>query len=238
MADVTWPTFGGDTELKWDLPSRPLGQNYGSMPSGGSGSPADGSGRSGRNINWGLLAGAGATGLAAAFAPSAQSTTPVTNRIQGEAANLQQTGAGLTQAGTADMASIMSYFRKLASGDPGAVLQATQPERSRVIDQFDAARKTIAMNTPKGGGQAGAINESRFKEAEALSNTTSTARREGAATMAGLAQHELDAGLATQSEATRQLATVLQPMLQQSQDDSASTWQTVGSIAAIAAMFI
>ncbi len=71
------------------------------------------------------------------------------------------------------------FLKALISGDRQALLQATQPERRRVIDQYATAKKNLAEFTPRGGGQAAAMNQLEAGKAADLAGVTSGSARVG-----------------------------------------------------------
>ena len=88
-------------------------------------------------------------------------------------------GGQLTGMGTEALAPVLGYYRDLLSGNSASVLSATVPERGRVIDQYDTARKAMA-NGPRGGGTTSAQANSQIAEGNALQEILSTARDKGA----------------------------------------------------------
>lgn len=200
---------------------------------------APGGGSSGSSINWGKVGtlGAGIGGLLGSlFASGQQDITPITNTIQGQAKNLNAQGLNITAEGQANLAPVLKYFAALAGGDPTALLQATAPERGRVIDQYDAARRSSAQFTPRGGGQASTQQEARVSEAQAISTQTATARTNAANTLASVASQQEQTGVTAQEASIQALASVLQPILAQNKQNAASSTSFFTGLADIASV--
>ncbi len=234
---IDWSQLPGLQPIQGSTPSNL--NPFGSLAPASNADQLSRSGGSG--VNWGTVGQAGAIAaplLATAFAPSIPNITGDVNTIRGNAQTENQQGHALAAKGTSTLDPALRYFQQLLSGDPGTALSATQPDRARVIDQYDAARKAIATTTPRGGGSASTINKSRFQEASDLGNLTATARNNAANTSASLGLDLSKTGLTAEQQSQQILAETLSPMLNQESQDTASTWKTVGSIAAIAAMFL
>ena len=206
------------------------------------GAPAGGS--SGSPINWGKVGtlGAGIGGLLGSlFAGGQRDITPDVNSIQATAKNLGTQGAQLTAEGQANLAPVLKYFAALAGGDPSALLQATAPDRARVIDQYDAARRSSAQFTPRGGGQASTQQQARVSEAQTITTQTGLARTNAVNTLASLGSQQEQTGLSAQEASINALASVLQPILAQNAakaKGSASFFTGLADIASIALDFI
>lgn len=148
--------------------------------------------------------------------------------LRGNVTRMQAQGGQLQQQGQDALSPVLQYFQQLLGGDPAALMQATQPERGKVIDQYDAARQAIARFAPRGGGQGSAIAGSYVQQAQQLGDITSRAR-EGAAT--GLAQlgPQLQAlGLNAEQVASMDLNTLIQSVLNQQSLDLTKRGQTFG----------
>lgn len=123
------------------------------------------------------------------------------------------TGDALTGMSADALGPVLSYFKRLTSGDPSAALSATRPERTRVIDQYDTARKMISEFSPRGGGSNAALAESRFDEASDLSNITALARRDAVGQQAQLGTTLAGLGMTADQLASADLNTVLNAIL-------------------------
>ena len=228
---------GFDTLDKFDLPSYQRAPLMTTLPTGGA---SPGVGATG-GVDWSKVG--GYAGLAGSIIAGLSSGG--NNPIAGDVSNLRaasgrmgQQGADLFQRGSTDLAGVMKWLQAMAGGDPGALAEATRPERGRIMDQYDAARKTIARNTPRGAGQASTVNESYIRQASDIANVMSSARQGALSTAAQVGGQELSAGLSAEQQSAQILANTLYPTLQADQQDSAKTWETIGSYAALAAMFI
>lgn len=118
---------------------------------------------------------------------------------------IDQSSEGLTPA--------LSYFRDLLSNNPATLMQATAPDRGRVIDQYDTARKAMAEFGPRGGGQTSAAGAARVAQGNALQEILSTARDKGAAGAAAVGGTLLQGGLQATSLASQDLSTVINSIL-------------------------
>jgi hypothetical protein len=203
------------------LPTDPSGVgNIGFLPSGGGSTPSSG----------GL--GSNAGNLAKSFGPLLLSLFG-SNPYQGKAAagadqltklsgSLADTGKSLTGQGQDALGPVLQYFKALAGGDRAALLEATAPDRARILDQYDTARKTVANTTPRGGGQAGAVSQLEGRQASDLVTSLSSARTSGANALAGLGSTLVGQG----TQATEAAATTLDDAVRQFQQLSASKTAT------------
>jgi hypothetical protein len=202
---VQWPTF--------PTPSLPSTQTVppggGVLPTGGAG--ADLGDPDSTKAKVGNLAGAVAPLLISLFG-----NNPYKSRTEAGATQLQQLSAALgaqgkatAQTGTEALSPVLRYLMAVAGGDPSALLQATQPERGRILDQYDTARKNL-MNLPRGGGQAGAAAQLEVGKARDLADTTATARREGVSQLGQLGQNLLQFGGQEQAYSLQGLEGALQ----------------------------
>lgn len=138
---------------------------------------------------------------------------PYTALLKQQATGAQATGQQMTATGSEALGPVLQYFRSLMSSDPQAMLQATQPERGRVIDQYDAARKAIANFGPRGGGTTSTLAQSRFDQAESLGDLTSGVRRSAAGSVAEIGTSLAGLGLTAQDLASRDLNTVINSVM-------------------------
>lgn len=126
-----------------------------------------------------------------------------------------------------------AYLKKILSGDRQQLLEATAPERHRVIDQYATAKKALAEFTPRGGGQAGSMNRLQAQEASDLSGIGSAAR--AAATTTGLSAGLNAQGLGLQASgiAANDYTGILDFMQKQNElkaQSSAALGQGLGSL--------
>lgn len=129
------------------------------------------------------------------------------------------------------------YLKAVISGDRNALMLATQPERNRVIDQYSAAKKAIAEFTPRGGGQAGAMNQLQAKQASDLSSIGGTARREGVGTALEAGTRTKALGLSAEGLAGQEWAAILEALTQKDASNK-NMWgqfgQAAGTLLALA----
>lgn len=128
---------------------------------------------------------------------------------------------------TEALAPVINYFKQIASGDPGALLQATMPERGRVIDQYDAARKSATMSLPRSGGATSALLNSYVSEANQLSDITANARKEGMAGAANLGISTAGLGLTAEQLASADLDSIIRAVFGQQSIDAQKRGQTM-----------
>ena len=221
-----------------DLPGgKPSGvSSIGFLPSSSGSSLSSDSG--GGGFDWGSIAGAGAGLLGSLFAPkrSPELSSNIKN-IEGSAAGLKKTGTDLTAQGSSGMAAALKYFQALASGDPSQALAATQPQRGRVIDQYDAARRSASQFTPRGGGQASTEQASRASEAGQLADTTAAARSEGAKEAAAVGGTMTQQGLSAEEQSINAMVSTLQPLIQQQQQQGADVGKIFSGIGELVGSF-
>lgn len=98
--------------------------------------------------------------------------------LKANAGRLRDKSLDLSAKGSEALGPVLAYFKKLMGDDPSAILEATAPERGRVIDQYDTARKAVSQFAPRGGGASSAVAQSYFSQANQLSDITSSARRD------------------------------------------------------------
>lgn len=175
-----------------------------------------------------MFGGGGANkGVSAALADLKQNTTSLTN-----------TGKALGESGSDVMGPALQYLKAVTGGDPAAIAEAIKPERRRIIDQYDTAKKNVAEFGPRGGGTAGALAQVNATEAGDLA-TAGAQARQGAmsqATSTGTALQGLGVG-ATQA-AGQNLQTSLQAYMKQAEDSGKSAADIGMGIAKIVGMFL
>lgn len=213
-------------------------------PSGSSMSNDD-SDSGGDGFDWKKLGGLGglAGGVLGAIFGQKQTdkVTPAIEEVQKGGRAVGAQGKELFGTGTDALGPALQYFKSLASGDPSAALAATQPQRGRVMDQYDAARRSAGQFGPRGGGTSSAQLELRGKEAGQLADTTAAARSEGAKELATLGSDITGKGLSAEESANQQMASVLQPLLEQQKQHQESTggfWKGLGELAGAAIGFL
>lgn len=135
------------------------------------------------------------------------------NLLRLNAGNLRADATGLKRTGSATTTPATKYLQDVLSSNPGAILDATKQERGRVIDQYDTARRAIANFGPRGGGTTSTLAESRFQQAEALSDVTSSARRDAVSAAGDLGTRLTALGLSADQLASADLNSVIRAIL-------------------------
>lgn len=145
------------------------------------------------------------------------------------ATSLFGTGTALTGDATSALNPVLQYLKAVAGGDPGAVMGATQPQRARVIDQYDTAKRT-AQFAPRGGGQASASENASTSEASTLSNVTASARTAGVQQLGQLGTSLASAGISADASGLSALNASIQDYEQQAQRTDQQNSQLGSSI--------
>lgn len=138
---------------------------------------------------------------------------PILKSLQDKSADAGTQGKQLSGMGADALAPVLDYFKKVLGNDPSAIMQATQPQRGRVIDQYDTARKSIANFAPRGGGSSEAYAGSYVSEGQDLSALTSQARTEATGQAAQLGTALEGLGLSAQQLQSADLNTIIQAIL-------------------------
>lgn len=229
------PNDSGDDLLPGGKPSGV--SSIGFLPSSSGSSKSDDS-SDGGGFAWDKIAGAGAGLIGSLFAPKKSPELGQNLKtIEGSATDLRKSGTDLTAKGSAALDPVLKYFQALASGDPSQALAATSPQRGRVIDQYDSARRSAAQFTPRGGGQASSEQESRSREAGQLADTTSQARSEGASALASLGSDVTRSGLSAEEASINAMVSTLQPLLEQQKQQGADVSKIFGGIGELVGSF-
>lgn len=121
---------------------------------------------------------------------------------------------------------VNDYLKAVLGGDPSALMEATKPERRRVIDQYAAAKKAIAEFTPRGGGQATAMNNLAGNQAADLAGITANAKNQGIQAATGLGTNYAAIGAQQQGMAQNALGQALSGSASQDQA-RAQNWQSL-----------
>lgn len=80
----------------------------------------------------------------------------------------------------------LGYYNRLLSGDRTEGMRAIAPEVGTILDQYDTARKTVAQNQGRGGGQTRLLAMLPFQKQGTIQNLLFGARRDAAEKLAGL----------------------------------------------------
>jgi hypothetical protein len=84
-------------------------------------------------------------------------------------------GTATAAKGNTAIDPVLRYLMAVTGSDPGALMAATQPERTRLLDQYDTATKSLEF-APRGGGKIAAMGTLQASKATALADQTATAR--------------------------------------------------------------
>lgn len=155
---------------------------------------------------------------------------PIVDQIKAGASSLGKTGADLTATGTSALTKTLPYLSSLASGQPGAVQEATAPERARIIDQYDTARQAASRTGARSGGAASANVASYIKEASDVTTMEAGARSSAVNQLAQLGSALTTTGLSASETSINELTNVLGPIFQQQQADQKSLSNTFAGI--------
>ena len=150
--------------------------------------------------------------------------------------NLTASGQASSATGMAALAPVLKYLTAVAGGDPSALFAATMPERVRVLDQYDTARKTLASTTPRGGGQAGAVGAMGAREASDLFTLTSSARTQGISDLTQLGTTLTSQGSQEQQVGQSDLNAAIQQQQQQADHQTQQDIQLAEGLASVVAM--
>ena len=176
---------------------------------------------------WGLALG-GASMLPMLFAGDGDSTDDPLKALRSSA----DRAAGMSKEFSAQGADLMGpatdYLKKLISGDRSDLMQATMPERRRVIDQYSSAKRAIAEFTPRGGGQASAMMGLQAQQAGDLAGLGAGARKDATSAALGAGTQLKGMGLSAESLASNDLSALIQAITQKNQGNQ-SNWAAVGS---------
>ena len=154
----------------------------------------------------------------------------ITKLLQEHAAKMSGQAGELEGQGGDTLAPVMEYFQKLLSGDPGMMMEATRPERGRVIDQYDTARRAVSQFAPRGGGSNSAIAGSFVQEAQQLGDVTSTARREAVGQASQLGATLKGLGLSADDLATKDLNSIISTVMANKQLDLTKRGQNMAMV--------
>lgn len=155
------------------------------------------------------------------------------NAESGFLSQLQQQGQSLAAQGKAfgdqsgqAMQPALDYLRNLLTGN--GAMDATKQQRGQVIDQYDTARRAISQFGARGGGTTSALAESRFSQAESLSDITSSAQRDAAGDLSQIGVQLASLGLSAEQLKSQNLDTIIQSVLAREGLDVARRGQNMG----------
>lgn len=137
------------------------------------------------------------------------------------------------QMGQDVLSPAADYLKAVTGGDRQALLQATMPERRRVIDQYASAKKAIAEFAPRSGSQAGSMIDLDARKAGDLAAVTAGARSQGVTLSTQLGTALRGQSMTAAGQASSNLGTSIQTLLAQAQQRGATTaalGESLGSI--------
>ena len=185
-----------------DLASSPSPWGFDMPPVGGGSSPGTDS-SSGSSVNWGGIASKAAPLILSMFGnnPAKAKAGASADSLSTLAAGFGTSAKGSTDAGNAALAPVLKYLQGIVGGNSADVLGAAAPDRARIMDQYDTARKSISAFSPRGGGTTSTQNDLQVKKASDLATTTATARTAGVNELAqlGMGFEQLGANQETQA---------------------------------------
>lgn len=184
--------------------------------------------------DWAGLGAAGAGGILPLLFGGKDSTAGPIDQLSKEASGASDNAKAFKESSDDVLGPVADYLKAVAGGDRQALIQATAPQRGRVIDQYSTAKKAIAEFTPRGGGQAASLNKLQGQEASDLADTTNTARTEGVQAATGLGAQLAGLGISEQQLASGDLSSIIQTLSAQDANKGnalGGLGQALGSIA-------
>ena len=237
----TFNPFGSNVRNDWSL--WPVQAEPGSLPSRTTTPLATGSlpgvatpaaataASSGTGLGgWADIIKSGVLLSGALLAPDGMDAAGPTREAQAAARQLGRTGAETSQAGADTLRPLLHYLAAINSGDPTAIMEATAPERRKVLDQYDTARQASQFSPP-GGGTASAMVGLATKEASDLSMVGAKARADAAQLAGQIGTQLTQTGAGTEAAAANQLTNLLNPIIRQKEGDDKSTFETFANLA-------
>lgn len=107
----------------------------------------------------------------------------------------------------------LSYWSKLLSGDPRAMTEAIAPEAGMIVSQYDAARRAVSTQAPRGGARSTTLAELPFRQATDINTLLQSLRPEAAKQVTSIADLLSKYGLAETGLGQSQLAMAIQGLL-------------------------
>lgn len=161
------------------------------------------------------------------------SLDPLITKLRSSSDATRAQGDALSSMSSEALAPVLDYFKKLVGGDSQALLSATTPERSRVIDQYDTARKNLSEFGGRGGGSNAAQASSRFNEATDLSTITATARNNAVNSLGSIGTNLAGLGLSADQLASADLNEVISAVLGEQQLDAQKRGQNLSALSGL-----
>jgi hypothetical protein len=130
----------------------------------------------------------------------------------------------------------LDFWTKILSGDRQSIMSTLTPEVSSVSEQYQAGRKAASEFSPRSGGRAAGLSESRFKEAGDIQNLISGMRTTSADEVTQLGQILGNLGLGELGASTSAAGTggkIATARREQSMEQAAGFGEAAGSMASI-----
>lgn len=234
---LTLPAFGNGVGSTGSLPAG--GSSWGSAGSAPGGDQGSWWDNNGSTAIKGIAAGAPLIASLFGSNPYTEKRDQTADQLKQIATTLGAQGKDIAGQGQAALAPVLKYLQAVAGGDPAALNAETAPERARVLDQYDTARKAIQF-APRGGGQASATINAGARAASDITTMTAAAHRQGVSDLGNLGKGLLDSGVNEQHNAASELASVLQTYDKAKQERAASNsglGAAIGQALSFAALF-
>lgn len=122
------------------------------------------------------------------------------------------TGQGTAATGTDALNNVLNYYTRLMNGSSGEII-ANSPETQSVLQQYDAARNSMATLNPRGGMRASQGANLKFNELGQLGNLVQKTRQNAAQGAQQTAGEIANTGLQESELGEQDLATTLQALL-------------------------
>jgi len=136
----------------------------------------------------------------------------VTNLTGNQGSNAFSSGQNTAASGEETLGNVLNYYTKLMNGSTGDIIN-NSPETQSVLQQYDAARTSMANLNPRGGMRASQGANLKFSELGQLGNLVQKTRQNAAQGAAQTGEALTNAGLAESGLGEQNLATTLQSLL-------------------------
>jgi len=180
----------------------------------------------------------GVSGLSAIFGGGKDETKPYQNQLDDLTRQTLKTGNESREMGQSVLSPALDYIKAITGGDRNALLQATMPERRRVIDQYDTAKRAIAEFAPRGGGQVSALAGIEESKAGDLASLGPAARREAVGQGAQLGLGLRNSAAGAEGQAASNISSIIQNLLQKQGQDAQSAGALGESISTVLGMMM
>lgn len=144
-----------------------------------------------------------------------------------QSARAGKNASDLFSTGQGGADDLMSYFRKIFSGDREESYRATSEQTGTVTDQYDTAYQAVLQKGPRGGGRTSAAANLKGMEAGKVSEIIDSARPQAAQGLQALISSLLGASANESQISAGSLSSALSSLLQKEAADSQS-WASLG----------